>query len=194
MNMKDKILDITPGMEDELDSWFTEKLETHINNGLYPNEGELTAIKQSIVDELSAYSDKYQIEDVVIGMSGGVDSALTAALFKEAGWTVHGVTMPIHQNQEETDRGLENIEALGLESHSYDLSEQFDSMQNFIIDDKNPRWNVAAGFIPDKGDQYISNVNGINTYLGGTHVNHVVDNIVNTLKNDYILKEYSPKS
>ena len=133
--MKDKILDITPGMEDELDSWFTEKLETHINNGLYPNEGELAAIKQSIVDELSAYSDKHQIEDVVVGMSGGVDSALTAALFKEAGWTVHGVTMPIHQQQEETDRGLENIEALGLEPHSYDLSEQFDSMQQFIIDE-----------------------------------------------------------
>ena len=133
--MKDKILDITPGMEDELDSWFTEKLEKHINNGLYPNEVELAAIKQSLVDELSAYSDKHQIEDVVVGMSGGVDSALTAALFKEAGWTVHGVTMPIHQKQEETDRGLENIEALGLESHSYDLSEQFDSMQQFIIDE-----------------------------------------------------------
>ena len=100
-----------------------------------PNEVELAAIKQSLVDELSAYSDKHQIEDVVVGMSGGVDSALTAALFKEAGWTVHGVTMPIHQKQEETDRGLENIEALGLESHSYDLSEQFDSMQQFIIDE-----------------------------------------------------------
>ena len=133
--MKDKILDITPGMEGDVDSWFLEKLETHINNGLYPNEGELAAIKQSIVDDLSAYSQKHQIEDVVVGMSGGVDSALTAALFKEAGWTVHGVTMPIHQKQEETDRGLENIEALGLEAHSYDLSEQFDSMQNFIIDE-----------------------------------------------------------
>ena len=60
---------------------------------------------------------------------------------------------------------------------------------NFVIDDKNPRWNVAVGFLPEKGDKYISNVNGINTYLGGTHVNHVVDNIVNCLKNDYILKK-----
>ena len=127
MNLKDKILDITPGMEVDVDSWFLDKLETHINNGLYPNEIELAAIKQSIVDELQAYSSQHNIQDVVIGMSGGIDSALTAALFKEAGWTVHGVTMPIHQKQEETDRGLENIEALELESHSYDLSEQFDS-------------------------------------------------------------------
>jgi nicotinamide-nucleotide amidase len=134
VNLKDKILDITPGMEVDVDSWFLDKLETHINNGRYPNEIELAAIKQSIVDDLMAYSNQHQIEDVVIGMSGGIDSALTAALFKEAGWTVHGVTMPIHQKQEETDRGLENIEALGLVSHSYDLSEQFDSMQNFIID------------------------------------------------------------
>ena len=60
-----------------------------------PNEVELVPIKQSIVDELSAYLDKHQIEDVVVGMSGGVDSVLTAPLFKEAGWTVHGVTMSI---------------------------------------------------------------------------------------------------
>ena len=65
-------------------------------------------------------------------MSGGVDSALTAALFKEAGWTVHGVTLPIHQKQEETDRGQEAIDALGLEAHSYDLSSQFDNMQMFL--------------------------------------------------------------
>ena len=51
MNLKDKILDITPGMELDVDSWFLDKLETHINNGLYPNEIELAAIKQSIVDE-----------------------------------------------------------------------------------------------------------------------------------------------
>ena len=60
---------------------------------------------------------------------------------------------------------------------------------NFIIDDKNPRWNIAVGFLPEKGDKYISNANGINTYLGGTHVNHVVDNIVNNLKNEHILKK-----
>jgi len=43
VNLKDKILDITPGMEVDVDSWFLDKLETHINNGRYPNEIELAA-------------------------------------------------------------------------------------------------------------------------------------------------------
>ena len=107
----------------EINEWFQKKLQLHIDSGVYPNVGELAAIKQSIVDVLAEYKATHQLDDVVIGMSGGVDSALTAALFKEAGWTVHGVTLPIHQKQEETDRGQETIDALGLESHSFDLSE-----------------------------------------------------------------------
>lgn len=61
--------------------------------------------------------------------------------------------------------------------------------EDLIVDDKNDRWQIAVGFLPENGDEYISNVNGINTYLGGTHVNHVVDNIINKLKNDFILKK-----
>ena len=61
--------------------------------------------------------------------------------------------------------------------------------KDLIVDDKNNRWQVAVGFLPENGGEYISNVNGISTYLGGTHVNHVVDNIINKLKNDFILKK-----
>jgi nicotinamide-nucleotide amidase len=55
-------------------------------------------------------------------MSGGVDSALTAALFKSAGWRVIGITMPIHQVPEETQRGIAACEALGIERRHLDLS------------------------------------------------------------------------
>ena len=134
--MINDILSITPCIDVEIYEWFQKKLELHIDSGVYPNVGELAAIKQSIVDVLAEYKATHQLDDVVIGMSGGVDSALTAALFKEAGWTVHGVTLPIHQKQEETDRGQETIEALELEAHSFDLSEQFDSMAKFLqLDD-----------------------------------------------------------
>jgi DNA topoisomerase-2 len=42
----------------------------------------------------------------------------------------------------------------------------------------NSRWEIGIGFNKDVGDRYISFVNGISTFQGGTHVSHVVNNIV----------------
>ena len=61
-------------------------------------------------------------------MSGGIDSALTASLFKKAGYRVLGVTMPIYQKEEETDRGVEACQALDLDHRHIDLSEAYDSV------------------------------------------------------------------
>lgn len=126
--MIDDILAITPG-EGEIVDWFIDRLEMQIAQGHYLPADELTTVTEKIVDTLQDYRIKHRINSVVVGQSGGVDSALTAALFKQAGWEVHGVTMPIHQIDTETQRGIENIDALRLERHHIDLSPQFDSMQ-----------------------------------------------------------------
>lgn len=42
----------------------------------------------------------------------------------------------------------------------------------------NSRWEIGAVFNPDKGDRCVSFVNGINTYRGGTHESHVINNVV----------------
>ena len=130
--MINEILSITPGNDVEINEWFQKKLQLHIDSGVYPNESILVGIKNNIVKTLEEYKDEHQLDDVVIGMSGGVDSALTAALFKQAGWTVHGATLPINQIETETDRGQEAIEALGLERYNFDLSKQFESMQEYL--------------------------------------------------------------
>lgn len=134
MSMIDEILRLTPGDSSPVDDWFIENLGTHISSGIYPTPSTLTTIIEKIVDQLRTYKQQNSIDDVVIGMSGGVDSATTAALFKQAGWTVHGVTLPIHQKQDETNRGIEAIDALRLESYNFDLSEQYDSMHKFLND------------------------------------------------------------
>jgi DNA topoisomerase-2 len=50
-----------------------------------------------------------------------------------------------------------------------------------VIHEKvNSRWEIAVGFSRDtsEGDRYMSFVNGITTFQGGYHVDHVVNNVV----------------
>lgn len=108
--------------------WFKEQLEEQIEEGMFLAEKDLEAVLEDIWRDLSDYRDQAGVGTAVLGMSGGVDSALTAALFKKAGWRVIGFTLPIHQNAEETERGIEACAALGVEHNHLDLSNRFDEM------------------------------------------------------------------
>lgn len=111
-----------------LTNWFDAALEQLIDQNVYVDVNGLEDIGQKIVHGLKSYKQKYNINTAVIGMSGGVDSALTAAMFKAADWRVVGVTMPIHQKEEETDRGIEACKTLELEHMHIDLTDQFESL------------------------------------------------------------------
>jgi len=50
-----------------------------------------------------------------------------------------------------------------------------------IYEEPNDRWKVCAIYDPDSGYRHISYVNGICTYQGGSHVNHVVNQITSGL-------------
>lgn len=114
----------------ELTPWFQTQLKALIENGTYPSEETIRdEIMPKIIEQLRLYAEQTGRNTVVIGMSGGVDSALTAALFKAAGWRVIGVTMPINQVQDETDRGIEACNSLGIEHKHVDLSSLFDITQ-----------------------------------------------------------------
>ena len=117
----------------ELSPWFQDQLEQQIAFGLYHND--IATLKSRLVSGLSKYKMQYGIDEIVVGISGGIDSAVTAALFKQAGWNVTGVLMPIHQNPEETARGKELCEALGIDSLEKDLTEVFDFVSANITDD-----------------------------------------------------------
>jgi len=62
--------------------------------------------------------------------------------------------------------------------------------ETIYTDDSSDRWEIGVLYRPDAGNEFISFVNGISTHRGGTHVNHVVDQIVKTLTNDYIIKKH----
>lgn len=111
-----------------LTPWFDRRLKEQINQGLFTTEAHLTQAQQTLIDQLAAYRVQGAVSTAVLGMSGGVDSALTAALFKAAGWRVVGFTLPIHQDPVETERGIEACAALGIEHLHLDLSPEYEAM------------------------------------------------------------------
>jgi len=110
----------------KLSPWFTTKLFQFIEERLFHPEYRIHQMKTDIVGQLARYKRDHNIENVVLGMSGGLDSALTASLFKEAGWNVTGVLMPIYQEPSETERGHDVCQALGIPDIKLDLSNEFD--------------------------------------------------------------------
>lgn len=124
--MIDQILDMSRQNNiGPLSPWFTSRLRGMLDRE-YLSEGAIQVQVDDTVDELKDYRKQTGRSAVVLGMSGGVDSALTAALFKEAGWRVIGVTLPIQQDPIETERGIAACDALGIEHMHYDLSQMFD--------------------------------------------------------------------
>lgn len=126
MALGDDILDLSrQAGRGTLSPWFSKQLQDQIKSGLFLPHEELNAVGESLVEHLAAYREQAGISTAVLGMSGGVDSALTAALLQRAGWRVVGFTLPIEQNPEETARGIEACEALGIEHLHLDLSDQY---------------------------------------------------------------------
>ena len=134
MDIKNEILKYNTrnGVEPELSPWFSSMLDEQIKLGIF--SGKISEIRDGLVKDLEQYRTDYGVSNIVLGMSGGIDSALTAALFKAGGWTVTGCTLPIHQNPEETDRGIEACEALGIEHKQIDLSEAYDNLCSHLDD------------------------------------------------------------
>lgn len=136
MLLRDQILDISRQNKiGDLSPFFSEQLDHQIGRRLFiPEEGTterhagLVDIKDKIINRLAAYREKTGAATVVLGMSGGVDSAVTAALFKAAGWRVIGYALPIHQNPAETTRGIEMCQVLGIDHDIIDLSTMYTSM------------------------------------------------------------------
>jgi NAD+ synthase len=65
-----------------------------------------------IVNWLTSYSNQSKTDGFVVGISGGIDSALTSTLCALTGKKVICITMPIRQMKNEYDRGKAHMEWL----------------------------------------------------------------------------------
>ena len=73
-------------------------------------------------------------EKVLVGMSGGVDSSVTAKLLIDMGYTVAGMTLTLCENDNENSiRDAKSVcDKLGIEHYVFDLRKEF---QDFVIKD-----------------------------------------------------------
>lgn len=98
---------------------------------------QVEKVNQHIVNWLKEYAISSKTNGFVVGISGGVDSAVTSTLCAQTGFPTLCVEMPIHQHENHVKRGKEHIEQLKnrfpyVQSVITDLTSVFDDFVKLV--------------------------------------------------------------
>lgn len=99
-------------------------------------------IIKHIVGWLKNYAEKAGVNGYILGISGGVDSAVVSTLCAKTGLKVLLLELPIRQKQNEVNRAWEHIEDLkskysNVEAMTVDLTPTFEELyKSFNVDDQ----------------------------------------------------------
>jgi NAD+ synthase len=126
-------------------------------------------VNNHIVEWLKNYANNAKVNGFVIGISGGIDSAVTSTLCAQTGLEVLCVEMPIHQAENQVSRGREHIEQ---------LKKRFPNVSN-VETDLTSTFEAFKGAVPTSKDSTKVNLSLANTrarlrmtslyYLAGIH-------------------------
>ena len=94
-------------------------------------------VKRRLVNWLKAYVKENKLMSLVVGVSGGIDSAVSSTLSAETGLPTYVLGMPIHQKEEQEDLSDAHLDWLeqkypNVTRLTYDLSETFDTFVSTI--------------------------------------------------------------
>ena len=94
-------------------------------------------MKDKISTWLKDYATENNMESFVVGVSGGIDSAVSSTLAARTGMKTYVLIMPIYQNREETLRGNEHCKWLhekypNVEMIPVELSDVYDTYRNSV--------------------------------------------------------------
>lgn len=114
---------------------------------------QVEKVNQHIVNWLKEYALKAKVNGFVIGISGGVDSAVTSTLCAQTGLTTLCIEMPIYQDTTQVTRGREHIEQ---------LKERFPNVKNDLAD-LTAVFEMFRNEVPDIEDEAKLNLSLANT-------------------------------
>ena len=101
------------------------------------NSIQVDKVNTHIVNWLKTYAENAKANGFVIGISGGVDSAVTSTLCAQTGLNVLCVEMPIHQHESHVSRAKEHIKQLkarfpNVTSTETDLTSVFETFKKVM--------------------------------------------------------------
>ena len=96
-------------------------------------------LADNISEWILEYAKNNNISSLVVGVSGGIDSAVTSTLCAKTGLTTIVVNMPINQEKSQYDLSNQHIDWLvskwaNVESQIIDLSETYDILYSKLAD------------------------------------------------------------
>ena len=99
-------------------------------------------INQHIVKWLLDYATNAKVKGFVVGISGGIDSALTSTLCAQTGLPTLCIEMPIHQAESHVNRANEHIDQLkkrfpNVFNDRADLTPVFETFKNQVPSSEN---------------------------------------------------------
>ncbi len=104
-----------------------------------------------IVNWLKSYSESAGTKGFVIGVSGGIDSALTSTLCAMTGLDVLCLEMPIHQAESQVTRAMDHIRWLknqfpNVKKYEVELTPVFDALVDAFpyVEKEEQRWMALA--------------------------------------------------
>jgi len=89
-------------------------------------------LKLNVVEWIKGYADKNKIKSLVVGVSGGIDSAVVSTLCAETGLPTYTLGMPIHQNEYQENLSDAHLDWLtwkytNVTRLKFDLTNTFDT-------------------------------------------------------------------
>ncbi len=100
---------------------------------------QVEKVNTHIVNWLKTYAENAKVAGFVVGVSGGVDSAVTSTLCAQTGLTTLCIEMSIHQATSHVSRGKEHIEQLkkrfpNVKNIEADLTSVFEDFKKVVPD------------------------------------------------------------